>query len=159
MYKPPPSDSTSKGHIFSETMQTVLFGHEKSNHDGVKQHNYIENKAKSDSSNIACAPLIESPTDVLPTISPGESGYDSTEFGSVASDTLSQQSLSHDVLPTSEQSTPTIRPKNAQAALAGTKYQRIFSFESSRTTPETSHSKSGKNSKNCANVFNKVATD
>ena len=134
----PPPDSVVQHKIFKETMSSVLYSDEALNRDRTMQHGCSNDKMKIKSRNISSVQLIESPTDVHPTISPGESGYDSTEFGSVSSDTLS-----HDVL--LEQHTPTfVQPKNAHAALAGTKYQRSFSFESCRAS-KTLHSMSGKN--------------
>ena len=141
----PPPNSVGQHKVFAQTMNEVLYGG--FTHDKSTQHCGSDTKVKIEMPVFRGTSSIESPTDTHPTISPGESGYDSNEPGSVASDTLSQQSLPHggsDVLSASESTIISTQAKNAQAALAGSKYQRTFSFENCQSTQETMHLYSGK---------------
>lgn len=118
--------------IFTETMNSILYGDKQS--EKTPELNCSNSKIKGE-------PLVklmshshsaESPSDVHPTISPGESGYDSTEPSSVTSENPSQYSL----ITLNSGDAGTFNggePKNAYAALMESKDWRAFNFEACQT--------------------------
>ena len=139
------SISAAQHQVFAETMNSVLYGGAKT----AKNMQSHPAKTKNELLQIKAGTVVESPTDVHSTISPGESGYDSTEPGSVASDSFSQHFVSSqgsgDVLSVSGGNTPNVLPKNLQAALTENKNQHIFSFENCHGAVAANQPVSGKN--------------
>ena len=131
--KGPICDSQNKAvaqQVFTETMNSVLYGDTPL--ETVKTSDTHCSKSKSKAISEPAAHLasnsrrVESPpSEVHPTISPGESGYDSTEPSSVTSENSSQHSVAAFGL-SDAGSINVAEPKNAYAALVGSKDQRAL---------------------------------
>ena len=136
------STSAVQQKIFTNTMKSVLFGHPPTDEGSSEKLCHVTQRYGQCQSTV----MATSPTEVHPTISPGESGYDSTDLGSVTSDTLSQHGgFSNAGLEQGRtfEAIPSEAPKNAQAALVGNTDRPVASSETQRAT-ETSQLANGK---------------